>query len=80
MPGFLWTGINFLAFRRLKIYTNLRPTEHKFFSGRVIGAEPPLQQSSQPVVATAGNRIFRTSVISPCQKGKSSPDVLGRSA
>ena len=33
--------INFLAFRRLKIYTYLRPTEHNFFSERAICSEPP---------------------------------------
>jgi hypothetical protein len=36
------TGISFLAFRRSKIYTHLRPTERNVISERVIGSEPPL--------------------------------------
>jgi hypothetical protein len=54
-----YTGINFLAFRELKIYIHFRPAEHKFFSERVIGSEPPFQKSSKPVVATAGTGFFR---------------------
>ena len=34
----VWPRISFLASRRLKIYTNLRPTEHHFSYERVIGA------------------------------------------
>jgi hypothetical protein len=48
------SGINFLAFRQSKIYIRFGPTEHNFFSERVIGSESPFQKSSKPVVATEG--------------------------
>ena len=50
----MYTGINFLAFQRLRLYTHLRPTKDDFFSGRVIGSAPPFEKSSRLVVATAG--------------------------
>jgi hypothetical protein len=46
-----WSGINFLAFRRLKIYTQLRSTKHLFFE-TVIDSEPTFQQSSKRGAST----------------------------
>jgi hypothetical protein len=43
-----------LAFPQLKIYIHFDPTEHKFFSGRVIGSAPPFEKFSRLVVVTPG--------------------------
>ena len=41
-------GISFLAFRRLKIYTHLRPSEYNVFSERTIGSERPFRGPLKP--------------------------------
>ena len=53
------TGIDFLAFRRQKTYTHLRPTEHSLLSESAMGPEPPFRKSRKPVVTTAGTGFFR---------------------
>ena len=42
------TGISFLAFRRLKIYTHLRPSEYNVFSERTISSERPFRGPLKP--------------------------------
>ena len=42
------TGISFLAFRRLTIYTHLRPSEYNVFSGRAISSERPFRGPLKP--------------------------------
>ena len=44
----LYSGISFLAFRRLKIYTHLRPSEYNFSSERTIGSERPFRGPLKP--------------------------------
>ena len=41
-------GISFLAFRRLKIYTHLRPSEYNVFSERTISSERPFRDPLKP--------------------------------
>src|SRR5713101_6281892 len=48
--GQMCTGIDFLAFRRQKTYTHLRPTEHSLLSESVMGSGPPFLKSWKPVV------------------------------
>ena len=68
------TGINFLAFCRIKRYCHLRPTEHNCFSERVIGSGPPFEKSCKPVVATSGSGFF----TERCLRGLSWDRFLGR--
>ena len=42
------TGISFLAFRRLKIYTHLRPSEYNVFSEKTISSERPFRGPLKP--------------------------------
>ena len=42
------SGISFSAFRRLKIYTHLRPSEYNVFSARTIGSERPFRGPLKP--------------------------------
>ena len=44
----LLAGISFLAFRRLKIYTHLRPSEYNVFSERTISSERPFRGPLKP--------------------------------
>ena len=73
--------MSFLAFRRLKIYTHLRPTEYNVFSERTINSERPFRgplkpsnQHPNPAFSDNSPYLGDSGIVFLCAVGPGYPD------